>query len=138
MRVGNCLGGGLVSFSSGIMAGLRSAVPTLGGGARVVHGTILVGATGRGSLVRIVGVMASRKIAVIFYRVSSLLLYNFSKGSDGWGVCRAMENSLEIMVALLVDNLKCVWGEWGKFYFIGDALTACLWYIYPVVPVMFK
>ena len=38
-----------------MMDGPRGAVPTLGGGAGVVHGTTLVGAAGRGSLVWIVG-----------------------------------------------------------------------------------
>ena len=48
--------GTVVFLSGGMVAGPRGAVPTLGGGSGVVHGTTLSGASGRGILGWIVGV----------------------------------------------------------------------------------
>ena len=110
-----------------MMDGPHGAVPTLGGGDGVVHGTNLVGAAGRGSIVwtvGCVGVMASQKITVCCDRASSFLLEFFSKGADGWDFCRTVANYLVILMALSVDDSKGV-KKRGKLYCIGDALTAC-------------
>ena len=62
----------------------------------------------------------------------------FSKVSGGWGGCRAIEYYLEVLVDLLADDSKVVWGKRGKFHCIVYTIIACLWDIHPVAPVMLK
>ena len=83
------LGGVLVSFSSGIISRPSGTVTTLRSGTGVVHGTTLVGAAGRGCSVWIVGcvgLMASRKIAVVCDRSYSFLLWFFLRYLEVGGV----------------------------------------------------
>ena len=41
-------------------------------------------------------------------RASSSMLGKFSKGAGGRGVCRATDNSLTILMALSVDDMKVI------------------------------
>ena len=97
------------------MYGPLVAVPTLRGGSRVLHGTTLVIVDGRVSLRCIVGVtvgcggmISSQKITVSCDWDSSFMLDSFEKGAGGWGVCRAVSNYLEILMALLAYYSKGV------------------------------
>ena len=68
------------------------------------------------------------------------MLGKFSKGAGGRGVCRATDNSLTILMALSVDDMKVILerAEGGGVHCIGDALTACFWDIHPVALIMLK
>ena len=130
MQVGYHLGGGLVSFSYGVMDVPFGGVTILRGGSGVVHGITLVGAAGRGNLGWIVGVLDSQNVAVSFDMASSFLLNNFTKGYGSWGFCRSTANSLEILMTLLADDLKGVLEKTGEIFTVSYTRSPCVSIIY--------